>query len=412
MRHRSPLAIVLLLAAPWSAAYADGVDGPPPDEKPSETRTAPAPMPPDEIPPEEARPWAYFPADGRLPRGEAVTVPVVVSNPGPDRMSGVKLQLLKASQPTEFLDEVANLGDIAPRSESKGTVRILISEGPECSEEYVLAFTLSWDGGSLDDQQGVIIACPGPRLFQSNIRYVGGDDDGVPEPGERLQVFVTYTNEGVDPATAVRGTITQVSEGTTAEVDEASWPDIAPGASAENREPFVIQIAEDAALVEGCAQQSAPIIVEDDGPVEGGGSDSDPGTVSSSKEEERAAGTGYSLGTPARPEPATQPPDGQDTDPMEEQDPAAALEARLTILSAETSFEDGFGAYAVCALAAEDLPSRATDNQATKERTDEDLLAAGAEDAGGGSSGVPLAAVLGVLAAASLWMARRTMQPS
>jgi len=88
--------------------------------------------------------------------------------------------------------------------------------------------------------------CPGPRFFVRAIRFRGGNGDPIADPGERLEVFVRLENEGHDVATGIRGTLEVQSADLDVIEGSASWPDITPGQAAENKDPFVIQLSQEA----------------------------------------------------------------------------------------------------------------------------------------------------------------------
>jgi hypothetical protein len=94
--------------------------------------------------------------------------------------------------------------------------------------------------------------CPGPRFFVRAIRYRGGNGDAIADPGERLEVFVRLENAGHDTATGIEGTLVVHGNDLTVIDAIAPWPDIPVGGVAENKEPFVIQLSENAPRRQVC----------------------------------------------------------------------------------------------------------------------------------------------------------------
>ncbi len=111
-----------------------------------------------------------------------------------------------------------------------------------------------------------IAAPPGSRLEMKSHRVID-DGDGIPEPGETLNVPVTLFNGGADPALATNARMHLVSPPEARILGpDATWPAIAPNATAESAAPhFVVVMQGDAhcgdelALrVDGSASNAAP----------------------------------------------------------------------------------------------------------------------------------------------------------
>ena len=103
------------------------------------------------------------------------------------------------------------------RLEDTATVPVLPASGP-----YV-----SYDGHVIDDDQ----------VDESN-----GNDDGAANAGETLELFVTLTNFGVDPATGVEATISTSSSRVTLIDDTETYGTISAGTSVAGPDGFVIEI--------------------------------------------------------------------------------------------------------------------------------------------------------------------------
>jgi subtilisin-like proprotein convertase family protein len=77
----------------------------------------------------------------------------------------------------------------------------------------------------------------GARL-QKQAHRVVDDGDGIPEPGETLQLPVTLLNTGVEHAVAIGGELQLVGPAHVRLLNaEATWPDLAPGAASEADDP-------------------------------------------------------------------------------------------------------------------------------------------------------------------------------
>jgi hypothetical protein len=121
------------------------------------------------------------------------------------------------------------------------------------------------------------IEAPPPSPYIESVRYVGGNGDTTPDPGERLQVFFSLRNPTENALSSVTGTLAIKSSDVSVVDGTASWPTIAPGGIEESTTPFVIQIADGGARAVPCS--GGPIAIPapgSDQPVS-----SDGGTVSS-----------------------------------------------------------------------------------------------------------------------------------
>ena len=188
-------------------------------------------------------------------------------------------------------------------------------------------------------------------MYPGEIRYVGGDGDNVPEPGERLKVFVTLYNYGRDAASDVIGRIKIDHPDVTVIERASSWPTIARDEGQEANEPFVIQIADDAEVQEnGCdyggGPEPAPMPADE--PVK-----SEPDQIVTDEQAAREAEGGGEPGSTGAGSPGSEPVEDPAREPGtdEEPDPAVAFEAQLVVTASGKDFESGFGTQVYCAFA-------------------------------------------------------------
>ncbi|MBI4728594.1 MAG: hypothetical protein HY775_03725 [Acidobacteria bacterium] len=152
---------------------------------------------------------------------------------------------------------------------------------------------------------------PEGTLAIAGADYVGGNGDGAPDPGETLRVTVTLANQGGDLARDIRATMRSGTEGVRVVSATASWPDIAPGDSAQSGDPFVIEIAPSVPRTGECTGMQ-PIMVAPEGSPGGadpaGGGGSEPGSDGTA--EPGSTGGSSGEGTVVEPAPTeTAPPD-------------------------------------------------------------------------------------------------------
>lgn len=261
---------------------------------------------------------------------------------------------------------------------------------------------------------------PGPPVYVGIVDYRGGDDDGVPEPGERLEVFVKLVTK-LD-MTGVRGTLRSNTDGVTILTAQAAWPDIKSGEEQANTTPLAIQIGPDVPRNTGCEGAGPP---QDPGFTEPEGSAiAEPdgsGNASSGEGEGPSQGAPPPPGNPDEPvssgevtpdeqttvEPA---PDQGGIQPAPAEDSSAAFELMLAVTADgyDVPSEQSIGNMVVCMYASgvEPAPGApgAPDGESGFEdvkRTVTDERAAGAAKPSKGGAAVPVAAA-GLVTVAAL----------
>lgn len=108
----------------------------------------------------------------------------------------------------------------------------------------------TWTGGRASICTRVTAACDSPALHVAGetVRELEGDGDGMAEPGERLAIDLTISNDGGGPAVAPRLHLTAPEgSGVTIEATPITIGDLAAGERATLEQAFVIDVASDAA---------------------------------------------------------------------------------------------------------------------------------------------------------------------
>ncbi len=412
---------------------------------PAESGVAPGSEP---VPPEEMRglftETIELTVAGRsvdaAPVGQEFKAKIVLRNAGEDPTKNVVMTLVSPGDNVNIIDGTASFGDIDGQATASGSYTLSVAE-KDCVDFLGMEAKITYTGGDTVTKVGFPVECPGARLFQEGVRYVGGDGDQVPEPGERLQVFVMLRNHGRDAAKDAVGTLTMTSGEVTVVDGSASWPAIAAKDAAENTTAFVIDIADGAKTAEPCQPFDGGVIVDDrgddavssDGTVSsdgnvssGGGGSSGSGSTPSSgsdaptmvapvppAEGEGAEGSEGTTTEEMKPEETTtdgtepgtiepdRDPDGSDPEPRpiepgpgsEEYDPPVPFDARLIVKTADQEFDASFGSGIYCALADYASGSRDTDDKGAPAALDS-AERTGAASQGTSSGAAALAAVV------------------
>jgi hypothetical protein len=109
-------------------------------------------------------------------------------------------------------------------------------------------YPITSDGYAIDD---VWVSAPvGPLIFEDhivnddNVEDSHGDDDGIAECGEIIELFVNLTNQGSTTATLVTSTLSTTDTYVTfLDNTSSSYPDIPGGATEDNNNDYDIEIS-------------------------------------------------------------------------------------------------------------------------------------------------------------------------
>lgn len=383
--------------------------------------------------------------DGKVvesaPAGQQVSAKVTIRNSSEKSANDVSMTLRPEEGPVSIVDASKAFGDIAAGGSATAVYLLTVSE-KDCSEFIGMAADITSSLGDTPSKIGFPAACPGPRLYVENVRYVGGDGDQLPEPGERLQIYVTLRNHGRDAATDVRGTVTIANTDVKVVDASAPWPTVAPGESGENSSPFVIEIADDADISQPCEPMTGGIVVDEPVQRDGDDSVSSDGTVSSdgsttqiapapssepgsgvdgsagSTEPAEGSGGGSTgsgttepgviepePGTSTEPDPDRPAPDEQ---PLPDEGTPVPFEAVLKVSASGSSTDLGFGSGLYCAIAAEGRPTDGTGSRdlgapiAGAPNSDEQAAAAKRSSSSDEGSGALAAVILAMVASLAL----------
>lgn len=336
------------------------------------------------------------------PAGSDVRAKISVTNAGEQTAKDVALKVEADGETARIIDGTASLGDIAAGDTAIAQITFEPAEKP-CNDFVGFVATFTSSLGTEQTKLGVSVLCPGPRLYVSDVKYSGGNGDNIPDPGEKLDVFVTLQNSGRDAATGVRATITIDSADVKVVTGEATWPDIAPADSSASTTPFVITIADDAKRSEGCdgigpgvRPIGSPEPVQSDEPVssDAGSSSSSDGTVSSD--------------TPTMIAPVPPGGDGSTTEPVPppaegsvppEKNPVG-FEAQMKLTASGDTTDSAFGTMMVCMYAETARGGPAPQSPASPE--DAAFKGASSSEGAAGHGGATALASVLVTAAAAL----------
>jgi hypothetical protein len=173
--------------------------------------------------------------NGAWDAGEIVDLRVPVRNNGGSGTTGVVGTLSTFDPLVTVLQPTVAHGSILPGAGSNPAAGFRVSVPYSCPDQREVPFTLTLtDNASHTWEQTfqVIVLAPDVVHRRHNITDVGGNNDGRPDAGETVSLFLTLRNLGTGAAEGLSGRLSS-KEGLAVMQDSlVTWPDLAPGAEA------------------------------------------------------------------------------------------------------------------------------------------------------------------------------------
>ncbi len=180
--------------------------------------------------------------DGVIDAGERVELWVDVNNAGSTSSGAVTLRLRSVSTFVTIVDSISGTPALAPGATTTSTSPFVVDFGSFAPDERVTEFTVVAEYGGVelwsDTFRKLIHA---PALEVDHVRVddsVGGNGDGVVQPGEPVDLYVTWKNFGTGAAVGLTGSLADVTGGFVFTDSVSVWPDLAAVASGENVTPL------------------------------------------------------------------------------------------------------------------------------------------------------------------------------
>jgi hypothetical protein len=181
--------------------------------------------------------------NGQLDAGESAQLPVWVKNWGLETGLDIVGTLATDDEHAVLSDTMKNFGDIAPDDSAyTGIDGFDIQVSPSCPDEHGILFTLT----CTDDVDSVWVSqfsltVHAPLLVCVGYEVVGGNGNGILDPGETADVVVTIANDGSAVADDVTAVLTTNSSWLSIDDGYGAFGSIDPGASGTNAgDPFTV----------------------------------------------------------------------------------------------------------------------------------------------------------------------------
>jgi hypothetical protein len=189
--------------------------------------------------------------DGQVNIGETVRMTVAVENTGSEKASEVTA-LLSEEDPYIQLDQsTADFGDIDAKGTSWGFPPYEFHVSELCSSGHVIDYTLTItdsSGQQWNSEFEIQVVTPELVYVEHHIQDAppGGNDDGVAEPGETVDLAVVLENQGLAMANDVWATLTSLDTLVEVLSDSAEFGDLPSAAQATSAPPYQLLIDQEA----------------------------------------------------------------------------------------------------------------------------------------------------------------------
>jgi hypothetical protein len=187
--------------------------------------------------------------DGQANPGETVEVEVTIKNVGSHEAQQVTAVLTTEDILVQLESASAGFGNITASDSSIGLppYRFHISE--DCSTGHIVDFTLKiMDKRGRQWSSNIQIEVVNPVvLYHAHVIQddsPGGNDNGVAEAGETVQVLVTFRNEGMAEASGVTATLTSADPYIQVLSQSSVFGSLTPGAQSSGSPPYQIRVSD------------------------------------------------------------------------------------------------------------------------------------------------------------------------
>jgi hypothetical protein len=200
--------------------------------------------------------------DGQVNAGETIELTVTIDNNGNEGSEGVTAVLSESDPYVQLGRSSADYGDIDAKSSASGVPPYEIHISELCPDEHVIEFSLTAAddaGRQWHSEFGVDVVAPDVVILRHEIQDFepGGNENGVAEAGETVNLAVLLVNRGQATAFGVTATMTSLSDTIEVLADSAGFGDVEPEGLATGSPAYRLAIDEQ---LEGL--QTYPLVME------------------------------------------------------------------------------------------------------------------------------------------------------
>ncbi|HEX7319314.1 MAG TPA: C25 family cysteine peptidase [bacterium] len=181
--------------------------------------------------------------NGELNPGETIGIPLWIKNIGPQSGSGITGTLRTADPLVWISDSVKSFGDVPPDDSAfTGTDGFDLTLAGSAVNGHAVVCTLMCRD-DIDSTWSSVFSIPvhAPQLVYCEYAVAGGNNNGILDPGETANMFVTLKNAGGLDACTVSSVLSDASGYITVSDSLGVFPDIAVDSSGSNAlDPYLV----------------------------------------------------------------------------------------------------------------------------------------------------------------------------
>ena len=187
--------------------------------------------------------------DGQANPGETVELEVAIKNVGSDEAQQVTAVLAAEDSLVQLEIASAGFGNIMSADSSIGLPAYRFHVSEDCSTGHIVDFTLKiMDKRGRQWSSNIQIEVVNPVvLYHAHVVQddsPGGNDNGVAEAGETVQVLVTLRNVGIAEARGVTATITCADPDIQILSESSEFGHLTPGSQTSGSPPYQITVSD------------------------------------------------------------------------------------------------------------------------------------------------------------------------
>ncbi len=173
--------------------------------------------------------------DGQVNAGESIQLTVTIENNGSERSQDVHAVLSESDPYVQLSRSSAGYGDIDAKGSAPGVPPYECRVLELCPNGHVIEFSLTASddaGRKWFSTFEVAVVAPDVAILRHDVQDFapGGNDNGVAEAGETVNLVVLLTNRGLAAASGVTARLTSLSDRIDVLADSAEYGDLAPQA--------------------------------------------------------------------------------------------------------------------------------------------------------------------------------------
>jgi hypothetical protein len=179
-------------------------------------------------------------SNGEINPGETIDLLVALRNDGAATATGVGA-VLRSSDPLAAVhDSLGSYGDLSPGDTAWSSYQVAFSG--DCQDGRVFHLQLEIADGSSGSWSGILgLATVEPSIILDGATVDDGGD-GVPQPGETIDLEVVLANAGLGAAAGVTARLTPLDEHAVVTADSAAYGDIPAEGSSGPAAPFQLAV--------------------------------------------------------------------------------------------------------------------------------------------------------------------------